>query len=125
MIPHNHSLKTIIFLTIAIILAVVLLRIFTPAPAVSSSQLEYRIRRVETQISQLRGEISRLRNQAPIVNPVEVPSDQETPTEPVPRMLSGDPLFDRLATLVIEVKQDLIKLEERVSKLESPENPQN
>ena len=116
--PKNirHRALKICLLCLACALAIAVKPIFTPAQ--STTQLEFRITQLESQISELRGQIYSLQNQASRVNRPQSPSSARTN----PRMLSGDPMFDNLATLAIETKQDVIKIKERLSKLESSRN---
>ncbi len=110
----------ILRLILAFLSAIIIFQTFKPAQASSNSQLEFRIRRLETQIGQLRGEISGLRTRSsPSVNIIEVPPNENLPTDPRSHLRSGDPMFDRLATLVIELKQDFQQLEKRVNEIES------
>ena len=93
----------------------------------STTRLEFRVRQVESKLSRLESQISRLRNAPASVSPViEVspPNPAEQPQTSVELQgrqswISGDPLFDRLATMVIELKQDIQDLQERVKDLES------
>jgi len=88
----------------------------------SSQQVESRLNnleadfnRVESRLNQLEGQLGQGR---------QSPSPRTTLT---PRQSTGsrgnisqqDRMFDRLATLVVELKQQVNKLEERVSKIES------
>ncbi|MES1023222.1 hypothetical protein ABN584_10005 [Gloeocapsa sp. BRSZ] len=69
--------------------------------------VQSRLNRIEAQLNQSRG------GQSP-----RTPSTI-TPAPPGPRaQLSQDQMFDRLATLVVEVKQQVNSLEKRVSTLE-------
>ena len=112
--PKNirHRALKICLLCLACALAIAVAPIFTPAQ--STTQLE-------SQISQLRGQIYSLQNQASRVNLPQSPN-RPSSGRTNPRMLSGDPMFDNLATLAIETKQDVIKIKERLSKLESSIN---
>lgn len=69
------------------------------------SRLESRLNRIESQLGR-RG--------------VGVPANRSGSTGRKPRtsQIQREDMFDNLATLVIELKQDVRKLEERVSKLE-------
>ena len=109
-------------LGIATLLGIIILPIFTPAQ--SRSQLEFRINMLESEISELRGQISRIEYQASGRIRPDSPSTA-APNSVNPRRLSGDPMFNNLATLVIEVKQDVKKIEERLSKVESRISPAN
>ncbi len=92
--------------------------------ASSNTQLEFRVRQVESQLSRLESQINRLSatqsSGSPIIQ-VEPDEVEENSVESLGRQrwVSGDPLFDRLATLVIELKQDVQDLQQRVDRLES------
>jgi chromosome segregation ATPase len=119
--PKNlrHRVLKISFLCLACALAIAVSPIFTPAQ--STSQLEFRITQLEGQIAELRGQIYSLQSQGSRVNrPVSPNRPSSSRTNP--RMLSGDPMFDNLATLAIETKQDVLKIQERLSKLEASRN---
>jgi BMFP domain-containing protein YqiC len=76
------------------------------------SRLETRLNRVEAQLSQL------TRGQTP-VSPVPAPTNSGR-KQP---QLSREQMFDNLATLVVETKEQVNKLQARVSKLEKLRNP--
>lgn len=90
----------------------------------SDTQLEFRVRQLESQLSRLESQVNRLNitpssgNTIIQVEPEEV---EENTIESQGRQswISGDPMFDRLATLVIELKQDIQDLQQRVQELES------
>ncbi len=85
----------------------------------STSQLEYRISRLESQVSQLSGQIGNLRNQGSGATVIQVEPGAELPRpSDGNRLLSGDPMFDRLSILVIETKQDVQELQKQLAKLE-------
>lgn len=85
----------------------------------STSQLEYRISRLESQVSQLSGQIGNLRNQGSGATVIQVEPGAELPRpSDGNRLLSGDPMFDRLAILVIETKQDVQQLQKQLAELE-------
>ncbi len=119
--PKNirHRALKICLLCLACALAIAVAPIVTPAQ--STTQLEFRITQLESQISELRGQIYSLQNQAYGANRPQSPN-RPSSGRTNPRTLSGDPMFDNLATLAIETKQDVIKLQERLSKLESSRN---
>ncbi|WP_413161338.1 hypothetical protein ACL6C3_22615 [Capilliphycus salinus ALCB114379] len=120
MMKNLFKSPTVLRLSLAVLSAIIIWQIFSPAQASTNSQLEFRIRRLEAQISQLRGEISSLRFQSsPPINPVEIAPGENIPPDPRSHLMSGDPMFDRLATLVIELKQDFQQLQERVDQIES------
>ncbi|MEG4046944.1 hypothetical protein [Microcoleus sp. Pol17_C1] len=117
--PKNirHRALKLCVLCLACALAIGVAPSFTPAQ--STTQLEFRIIQLERQISELRGQIYSFQNQGSRVTRPPSPSGSGRTNG---RMLSGDPLFDNLATLAIETKQDVIKIQERLSKLESSRN---
>lgn len=93
------------------------------ASAQNLGGLQAQIRRLESEVLQLRSQVNRLDSQASRVDrrspasdrpvaPLELP---DRPAAPPPT----DGQFDRLATLVIELKQDLQSLDRRVTQLES------
>lgn len=94
----------------------------TSIPA-SASIDESRLSRLESDLSRLESEVNRLSSQIQSVdrprdrdrpNPVEVPAIARTPSS----TLANDPMFDRLATLVVELKRKVDGLEERLVQLE-------
>ncbi|HEY9862952.1 MAG TPA: hypothetical protein V6D21_02115 [Candidatus Obscuribacterales bacterium] len=86
----------------------------------STTQLEYRMSRLEAQVSQLIGQINSLQYQTSGTTVIQVKPD---PTNPAPELrnplMSGDPMFDRLATLVIETKQDVQELQKQMTELKA------
>jgi polyhydroxyalkanoate synthesis regulator phasin len=107
---------------IALIFALVILSGRTVAQ--SSSALESRISRLEVDNYQLRSQINRLESQlAELSGRASSPTPSPNrPTLPVPRspnrqVLSSDPMFNRLATLVIELKERVQALEAQVAQL--------
>jgi hypothetical protein len=87
-------------------------------PAQSTAQLEARLARIESENTMLRSRISRLENsitrlsrgggtlsEAPTIDP---PSS-------IGSGLADDPVFKRLATLVIELRERIIAVEERLA----------
>ncbi|MCU0545509.1 MAG: hypothetical protein MUE44_25625 [Oscillatoriaceae cyanobacterium Prado104] len=110
----DRALK-ICLLCLAGLLAIIVLPIFTAAQ--SPIQLEFRINQLESQIADLRGQVYRLNSQGSGVTRPGTPSRPNSTQENLRR--SGDPMFDNLANLAIETKQDVQKIQERLSKLEA------
>jgi len=105
-----------------IALTLLLLVLSAPLSAQVSSQLGSRVSRLETENTTLRSRISRLENaisrlsQGGSGSQIQIePPPEATP----PTLRSDDPMFDRLATLVVETKQQVLALEERVAALEA------
>jgi outer membrane murein-binding lipoprotein Lpp len=85
---------------------------------------------VESRLSNLEADFNRLESQ---LNRIEVQLNQGRPSARTPNTITPQPpgsrrnmtqqerdrMFDRLATLIIELRQDVNKLQARVSKLES------
>jgi uncharacterized protein YlxW (UPF0749 family) len=85
---------------------------------------------VESRLSNLEADFSRLESQ---LNRIEVQLNQCRPSARTPNIITPQPsgsrrnmtqqerdrMFDRLATLVIELRQDVNNLQARISKLES------
>ena len=93
-----------------------------PAPA--SSQVESRINALEVDINGLESRLNRIEQlnqlgtgspRAPLSVPFSSPSNSQRNRS----QLNREQMFDRLATLVIELKQQIIALDARISKLES------
>jgi outer membrane murein-binding lipoprotein Lpp len=107
---------------LALIIALVILSGGTLAQ--SSSALESRVSRLEVDNYQLRSQISRLESQLSELSGRSA-SQTPSPTRPAPpaprspnrQVLSSDPMFNRLATLVIELKERVQALEAQVAEL--------
>lgn len=75
--------------------------------------------KLQRQIQQLEGEIRRLNRENMRSNTL-TPTPQSTVENPP--LKSSDPMFDRLATLLIELKDDVRNLDERMTKIEQQVN---
>lgn len=121
---RNKIFQKIAFFCLALLVVFIAWSGLAPAPA-SSQQvdsrvygleadvrgIESRLDRIETQLSQQ----SRFQSPGPSAAPPQYPINSGRNRQ----RLSRDQMFDRLATLVIELKQQINQLEARVSKLES------
>lgn len=92
--------------------------------AQSSAALESRISRVESDNFQLRSQIANLEAQVATIKgqsssqtPIIRPQPPVVPPRTNRQVRSSDPMFDRLATLVIELKQRIQALEAQVAQL--------
>jgi hypothetical protein len=103
------------------ILTVTLLFLFlwqSRSPAQTTTQLESRLSRLEfennalqTSLNQLEIQVSRLSSSAGLDFSLNnAPSDRGS----IASVLADDPTFKRLATLVIELKERVVAVEERV-----------
>lgn len=111
-----------------ICLALALTFVFLPrlSLAQSTARLDARISRLEAENFQLRARLNRLESQISRVSrqtspQVTPPRRTETapPVSPSPGPLSDDPMFERLATLVIELKERIQTLEQQVAELQA------
>lgn len=92
--------------------------------AQSSSALESRVSRLESDNFQVRSQLSRLESQlgqlsgrSPSQTPTPSRSAPQVPPRATRQVSSSDPMFDRLATLVIELKERVQALEAQVAQL--------
>ncbi|NJO42780.1 MAG: hypothetical protein HC769_18185 [Cyanobacteria bacterium CRU_2_1] len=105
-------------------------QLFTPAQ--DSSFLTSRVSRLETDNTTLRSRISRLENTVSRLS-AEVGIDYpDPPSEDIsgdgsinvaPSVLAEDPTFQRLATLVIELKERVVAVETQIAELETRVSP--
>ncbi|MEO0409671.1 MAG: hypothetical protein AAF289_20205 [Cyanobacteria bacterium P01_A01_bin.135] len=77
------------------------------------SRLETEVRSLQSQVNQLGGQINRLQRREGIGSP-------EIQAAPPPA--AAAPNYDQLATLVIETRQDVFALQERLAQLEAQLN---
>ena len=112
------TFKKIIIFALALFLALIALRIFTPEIATSTTVMEQQIRKLQTDVYELQREINLLQSQRGINNSNQGLESRET-REGRNRMLSGEPRFERLATMTVELKQALKEMEKRLRKLEA------
>ena len=101
-----------LFVVVCLILTLLLSIWLRPAIADSSlsesriNQLEFQVRSLQTQINQLQGQSPNLSSGSATSRPdVALPRNE----------LSIDEQFDNLATLVIEINQRVIRLEEKAA----------
>ncbi len=87
----------------------------------SSQQVESRINNLEADFNRVESRLNQIESQLGQNSQPSSSRTTLTPRSPNSRqsLSQSDRMFDRLATLVIELKQQVNKLEERVSKLES------
>ncbi|HEY9626710.1 MAG TPA: hypothetical protein V6C84_05370 [Coleofasciculaceae cyanobacterium] len=97
---------------------------FEPQPTIaqtilaqSTSQLESRVSRLESENTTLRSQMSQLQNSVSRLSRntgVELPPVTISPPA-TSSGLADDPVFKRLATLVIELKERVVAVEEKLS----------
>lgn len=93
----------------------------SPSSAQTSQQVNFRISRLETEVRMLQSQLNQLESQigrGDRPSPMQPSAPNPDPGSLEDSMLASDPMFDRLATLVIETRQDVFALEERVEALE-------
>ena len=90
--------------------------------AQSTAQLESRLSRLESENYQLRAELSRLESQIYSLSRsgtrLPEPSRPTAPTITPVRPTATTPIVDRLATLLIELKERVTNVEARMTRLE-------
>jgi hypothetical protein len=126
--PKNNSFIKITWFCIMLI-AIISWSGLVSAPA-SSQQEQSRINALEVDINGIESRLNRIEAQ---FNQFRSGSPGTPSSLPPPSINTGrnrthlnrEQMFDRLATLVIELKQQVNKLEARVSKLESGRAPRN
>ncbi|MBW4477227.1 MAG: hypothetical protein KME54_10180 [Tolypothrix brevis GSE-NOS-MK-07-07A] len=108
-------------LGVAVFMIIIILVGFLSYPAFSQQlesrlySLEADVNRVESRLNQIESVLNQNRSQSSRL-PVTLPQPARNNRRNVSQQ---DPMFDRLATLVVELKQQVNKLEVRISKLES------
>ena len=118
---NNNLLKKIALLCMVLVL--IAWGALTPAPA--SSQVESRINALEVDINRIESRLNRIEqlnqlgSSGSLRVPLSVPSPSQSNSQRNRSQLNREQMFDRLATLVIELKQQITALETRISKLES------
>lgn len=121
MLKNNHRLKkTALCITLLVVIVA-----WSGLSAPVSSQEQSRINALEVDISGIESRLNRIEAQLNQFRRFESPgAPAPPPVSPINTgrnrtQLNREQMFDRLATLVIELKQQVNKLEARVSKLES------
>lgn len=79
------------------------------------NNLEVDFNRIELRLNQLESGLNQTRQPLSSGTPITIPSGSRRNLSPTER----EKMFDKLATLVVELKQQVKKLEARVSQLES------
>lgn len=126
MLKNNSFIKKVTWFCIILVIAVIAWGGLVSVPA--SSQEQSRINALEVDINGIESRLNRLEAQLNQFRSAGTPSSLPSPSINTGRnqtQLNRDQMFDRLATLVIELKQQVNKLEARVSKLESGGAPRN
>ncbi len=107
-------MKTFVVVGIAALILIAT-QFFAPADA-QIGLVESRLSRVETELVGIQSQLSQLSAERPRAG-VSVPSPSISPS-PVRSLKYTDAQFDRLATLVIESRDRIKTLEDKVAKLE-------
>ncbi len=109
------------FVSILLGLMLLLSSLTACAPAHAQfANTDFRLSQLETEVSNLRSQVNRLASNLDRQPPTPLPPMPEAPSplEPAP-IASTDARFTRLATLVIELRQEVTELQTRVRALES------
>ena len=107
----------------ALLLLIIVWGGLVSAPASSQSgsrvnSLELDIRGIQSRLSRIESQLNRSGG-----GPTPAASPPSNNTGRYRQGLSGDPMFDRLATLAIELRERINQLDTRVSNLESKGGP--
>lgn len=125
--PKNNSFIKITWFWI-MLLAIIAWGGLVSAPASSQQEqsrinaLEVDINGIESRLNRIEAQFNQFRSGSPVTPSLPPPSINTGRSQ---TQLNRDQMFDRLATLVIELKQQVNKLEARVSKLDSGGAPRN
>ena len=135
---HTHQFRPVAFQFrqntgrwMTLVIGIVLLVVFSQWNTVQASdQSTFRLSRLESATRTLQSRINQLENQIGRLSrgtssPAPTPSLTTPPSNADESILASDPMFDRLATLVIETRQDMFALQEQVEALERQLNPAN
>ncbi|MBD1825449.1 hypothetical protein H6F51_23550 [Cyanobacteria bacterium FACHB-DQ100] len=106
--------NVLVFFSLSVLISLVT-QLFSPADA-QIGLVESRLSRIETELVGIRSELNQLSASRPRAG-VSVPSPSSSPTLPRSTKFT-DAQFDRLATLVIELRERIKTLEEKVAKLQ-------
>jgi hypothetical protein len=113
--------KTIKPLTMGVIILLLWFSWQVITPAQSTTQLESRISRIELENTTLRSQINQLEAQvARLSASAGIDFSRSAPTEsssPAVSALADDPTFKRLATLVIELKERVVAVENQIAEV--------
>jgi hypothetical protein len=104
-----------------ILIIMIWMSLQTATSGQTTSQLESQLSRIETEnrtlrsrLSQIEAQVSRLSVNAGIDIPQSVSPSGSPPTA---ASLAEDPMFKRLATLVIELKERVVGVEEAIARI--------
>jgi outer membrane murein-binding lipoprotein Lpp len=114
-------MKKIKVLVLAGILVIIIWLGLFPNTA-SSQQIQSRINNLEADLNRVESRLNQIESRLGQSRQSPSPRTTLTPRQPTGsrgNLSQQDQMFDRLATLVVELKQQVNKLEARVSKLES------
>lgn len=118
--PKNNSVsKKLVILCIALI-GIMAVAGLVSAPASSQESrvnaLEVDLRGVQLRLNRIEAQLNQSSRSGSVRVPTAAPPSS---TGRIRQRLSSDPMFDRLATLAIELRERIDRLDARVSKLES------
>ncbi len=89
------------------------------------SNTDFRVSQLETEVGNLRSQVNRLAASLDRLTPTPLPTIPTPPnsTPETAPIAPADTRFNRLATLVIELRQEVIDLHARVRALETQRSP--
>jgi len=111
-------MKRIRLLTLALVLVLIIWGGLFSNTA-SSQQVESRLNNLQADFNRVESRLNQIESQ--LYQNRQAPSTRTTltPRQPTGRGNERDKMFDRLATLVVELKQQVNTLEKRIAKLEA------
>ncbi|MBD1937353.1 hypothetical protein [Microcoleus sp. FACHB-68] len=124
MLKIPARLKKFVAMGLALLLGLVILQTFKPAQAQSGadarvSRLESEVYNLRAQISRLESQVYRLNNRAGSSASTSTTREIEPEPEYIPPRAVPDPMFSRLATLVIELKERIDGIDARLTDVEN------
>ena len=124
MLKIPERFKKFVAMGLALLLGLVILQTFKPAQAQSGddgrvSRLESEVYNLRAQISRLESQVYRLNNRAGSSGSTSTTREIEPEPEYIPPRAVPDPMFSRLATLVIELKERIDGIDARLTDVEN------
>lgn len=115
--------KKVLLIFLAVVIAIATLYSFPPAATAQDSRisaLEVDISGLESRLNRLEAQISQI-TRIPYPGAPASPPPARNPRRNQPQ-LNREQMFERLATLIVETKDQVNKLQARVAKLEAQRN---
>lgn len=124
---RRNIFNRIVVLSVAVLISILAWGGLIPQIALSQqvesrlNTLEADLNRIESRLNQLESQLNQLNNQGDLRK--TRPSPPQISSGRNQKQLSREQMFDRLATLVVELREQIKQLQARVTKLESQVTP--